>query len=194
MGTGFIVGILKLLSKIHIGKFRIIKDYKKSFKSVMKTVNVWQKTTKEYSKSAPVIMTNAICSIIYFISMYSMPYFIYCAFKGWSPDVWLQIITMAIMVDLASAFNPIPMGTGTADISFTAFFASLFTGGTQFWALIIWRILFYYIYILQGLGVIVYDYAIGNKRLEKHKDEWMLPFKERIKYRKEKRKQNNINS
>lgn len=188
VGAGLIVGTLKLLSKFHIGKFRIIKDYKKSFKNVMKTVNVWQKTTKEYSKSWPIIAINVISSAIYFVAVYSMPFFIYCAFKGWNPDMWLEIITMAVMVDLASAFNPIPMGTGTADISFTAFFAAFFTKGTQFWALIIWRILYYYIYILQGVGIVIYDYAIGNRRLEKHKEEWLLPLKERIKYRREHRK------
>ncbi len=188
VGAGLIVGILKLLSKIRIGRFRIIKDYKKSFKNVMKTVNVWQRTTKEYSKSWTVIATNVICSALYFVAVYSMPYFIYCAFKGWQPEMWIEIVTMAIMVDLASAFNPIPMGTGTADISFTAFFAAFFTQGTQFWALIIWRILFYYIYIIQGVGIIIYDYSVGNRRLEKHKEEWMLPFRERLKYRKERRK------
>ena len=97
------------------------------------------------------------------------------------------------MVDLASAFNPIPMGTGTADISFTAFFAAFFTSGAQFWALIIWRILFYYVYVLQGIGIVVYDYAVGNHRLEKNKEFWKLTLKERKRWRKEHKQANQSN-
>lgn len=182
-GAGFVVGILKLLSKIKIGKFRIIKDYKKSFLKVMRTVNVWQKTTKKYSKSPGVIIACVLSSIAYFFIIYSIPFFIYCAFEGWDFSMWMRIATMAMMVDLASAFNPIPMGTGTADLSFTALFAAIFSStGAQIWALIIWRILTYYIYILQGFCVLTYDYVIGNKRLEKYKEVWMMPLKERIKY------------
>lgn len=187
VGTGLVVGILKLLSKIKIGRFRVIKDYKKSFKSVMSTVDSWQKTTREYNKSLFVTIVCVLASFIYFMCIYSIPYFIYCAFEGWNPDMWLYMISMAVMVDLASSFNPIPMGTGTADISFAVFFGSLFTGGTQFWALIIWRVLFYYIYFLQGLSIIIYDYAIGNRRLEKNKEFWLLPWRERRAYKRERK-------
>ncbi|NCB48115.1 MAG: flippase-like domain-containing protein [Clostridia bacterium] len=183
-GAGIVVGSLKLLSKIKIGKFKIIKDYNKSFKNVINTVNIWHKTTKKYSKSFGIIIINIFVSIIYFLSTYSMPFFIYCAFAGWHPEMWMKIISIAIMVDLSSAFNPIPMGTGTADLSFTAFFAVLFVNsglgaGPQVWALIIWRFLFYYIHILNGFLVLTYDYFIGNKRLEKNKEIWLHNHKER---------------
>ena len=194
-GAGFVVGILKLLSKIKIGKFKLVKDYKKSFQNVMRTVNTWQKTTKQYSKSAWVIFVNVICSIIYFFLNYSMLFFIYCAFEGWHPEMWLQIVSMGVLIDLASAFNPIPMGTGTAELSFTALFAVLISStGAQVWALIIWRVLYYYIYILQGFLLLSYDYAIGNRRLEKYKDFWLHPIRERIRIRKEERLKKNSKS
>ncbi len=183
-GAGIVVGSLKILSKIKIGKFRLIKDYNKSFKNVINTVNVWHRTTKKFSKSFGVIFINIFFSIVYFLSTYSMPFFIYCAFAGWHPEMWMKIIAIALMVDLSSAFNPIPMGTGTADLSFTALFAGLFIvaglgPGPQVWALIIWRFLFYYIHILNGFLLLTYDYLIGNKRLEKNKEIWLHNHKER---------------
>jgi len=186
-GSNFIAGILKFLNKIRIGKFKIIKDYKGAFVKSMRTVNTWQETTKKYSKSFWVILVNILASILYFLSWYSMPYFVYCAFAGWNPDVWLQILTVAVMVDLTSAFNPIPMGVGTADLSFTVLYGLFFAGipGAQIWALIIWRILAYYIYILQGLGVLTYDYFIGDRRLKKYKEYWMKPYRERFKIKME---------
>lgn len=186
VGASVVVGILKLLSKIKIGKFRIIKDYKKSFVKVMKTVNVWQSTTKKYVKSFWVILINVVMSVLFFMVSYSLPFFIFCAFEGWHPELYFTIISMAVMIDLTCAFNPIPMGTGTADLSFAVLYGSLFTvSGASIWALLIWRFLNYYIYILQGLVIVNYDYFVGNKRLEKHKEYWMLPLRERAKYRKQ---------
>jgi len=194
-GAGIVVGSLKILSKIKIGKFRIIKDYNKSFKNVINTVNIWHKTTKKYSKSFGVIFINIFFSIIYFLTTYSMPFFIYCAFAGWHPEMWIKIMAIALMVDLSSAFNPIPMGTGTADLSFTALFAGLFAqaslgAGAQVWALIIWRFLFYYIHILNGFLLLTYDYLIGNKRLEKNKEIWLHNHKERKRIKMEQKMMN----
>jgi len=187
-----VAGVLKLISKIHFGKFRLIKDYKKTFVKVMRTVNVWQSTTRKYSKSFWVVFVNIVASVVFFFVNYSMPFFIYCAFEGWQPDMWSTIITFAVMVDLTSAFNPIPMGTGTADLSFTVLYGSLFSvPGASIWALIIWRILCNYIYIIQGLVIVNYDYFIGNKRLEKNKELWMLPLKERRKLKAKLLKENN---
>ena len=182
-GAGFIIGIVRFLDKIKIGKFKLIKDYKKVFVTAMKTVNSWQSTMRKYSKSFWVIFINVVCSVIYFLSWYSMPFLIYCAFNGWDPSMWTTIITMAVMVDLSSAFNPIPMGVGTADLSFTVLYGSLFATGAQVWALIIWRILAFYIYIIQGLGLLTYDYAIGDKRIAKYKEYWMMRYRERLKLR-----------
>lgn len=180
-GTAFIASILKFVNKIKIGKFKIIKDYKQAFVKVMKTVNSWQTTTRAYSKSFWVIFVNVVASVFFFLATYTMPFFIYCAFNGWDPSVWPTIVTIAVMVDLGSAFNPIPMGVGTADLSFTVLFGSLFATGAQVWALIIWRILAYYVYLLQGFGILTYDYIIGDKRLAKYKEFWQLPFRERVK-------------
>lgn len=184
IGASFVVGILKLLSKIRIGKFRIIKDYKKTFRSVMRTVNIWQTTTKQYSRSPWVLFVSLAGSLLFYAISYSMPFFLYSAFAGWHPEMWVEIVTIAVMIDMSSAFNPIPMGTGTADLSFTTFFSSLFIAaslgtGVQVWALLIWRFFTYYIFILQGLFILVYDIAIGDKRLEKNKEYWTIPVRER---------------
>ncbi|MBQ3048131.1 MAG: flippase-like domain-containing protein [Clostridia bacterium] len=186
-GAGFVIGILKLLSKIHFGKFRIIKNYKKTFGKVMRTVNLWQTTTRKYCKSFWVIFVNFVGSILFFLITYSMPFFVYCAFEGWPVDfvqTWSTIISFAVIVDLTSAFNPIPMGAGTADISFAVLYGSLFSiPGASVWALLIWRFFCNYIYILQGLVVVNYDFFIGNKRLEKYKEYWCLPRKKRKEFK-----------
>ena len=126
---------------------------------------------------------------------FSMLFFIYCAFEGWHPEMWLDIISMGILIDLASLFNPLPMGTGTAELSFTALVAVLFSSsGAVVWALLIWRFLTNYIYLLQGFFLLSYDYAIGNRRLEKNKEFWLHPISERIRIKREKKQKNKSSS
>ena len=160
---------------------KLIKDYKATFRKVMLGVRNWQSTIKSYNKSYFIVPTNTILSILYMLAMYSIPFFVYCAFEGWQPQMWSHILTLAVMVDLAACFIPLPGGTGVAELSFVALFSSLFSTGNVFWALIVWRVASYYIYIIQGLLLILYDAIIGNRRLVKHKEKWMKP-KVKIKF------------
>ena len=69
---------------------------------------------------------------------------------------------------------PIPGGSGVAEISFSALFSVLFEDGTLFWGMLFWRIMNYFVYLFQGLVVLVYDFAYGNKKnkisLKKYKE------------------------
>lgn len=176
IGGGLVIIFLKLGYKM-----KLIKDYKATFRKVMLGVRNWQSTIKSYNKSYFIVPTNTILSILYMLAMYSIPFFVYCAFEGWQPQMWSHILTLAVMVDLAACFIPLPGGTGVAELSFVALFSSLFSTGNVFWALIVWRVASYYIYIIQGLLLILYDAIIGNRRLVKHKEKWMKP-KVKIKF------------
>ncbi len=167
VGVGIVVFFVKLYCKI----FK--KDYNKIFRKVMKGVTSWQHIMRRYRKSPFIWIFNILASLLFFLIQYSIPFFIYCAFEGFDLSLWPRIVTMSIMVDLSTSFNPLPGGTGVAELSFDAFFRSLFAGSTL-WAMLIWRVLTSYIYLLQGIGVLVYDYSYGNRRLLKNKDKWIL--------------------
>ncbi len=170
IGTGLVVISLKLLKKLHI-----IKNYPKAFRSVMRGVGNWHNTMRAYRKSPITVICNVIIGIGGLIALYSGPYFIYCAFEGWHPEMWIRIMTLAVIVELAASFMPLPGGTGMAELSFVALFGKLFMSSNVFWALIIWRCYSYYIYVAQGLGILVYDFAFGKRRLAKYKDKWNKP-------------------
>lgn len=169
MGAGLVIGILKLLHKM-----KIVKNYNATFRKVMKTVNEWQGTMKVYKKSVFTWFFCMALSACYFLAIYSIPYFVYCAFKGPNPDLWLTMLTMGVMIDLASTYNPLPIGAGTSELSFSAMFASFF-GSSVFWPLFIWKFITYYLYMVLGFVVITYDFSIGNRRLEKYKEKWLNP-------------------
>lgn len=166
IGHKLVVGCLKLGHKM-----RIVKDYDKQYNKLIKTVEGYQRTMKFYAKSPKVMISMILLSVVSLIVQYSIPFLVYCTFVGFELSVWLQTVVVALFVDLAASFIPIPGGSGVSELSFTAMFTALF-GAETFWALLLWRLVTYYSQILLGLGVTIYDYAIGNKKNERLMQRW----------------------
>lgn len=137
-------------------KLKIVKKPGQFYIKIMRPFLSCNKSMKEFFSSPKATFGGIGLSILYYSFHYTIPFMIYCAFNGFSFEIWLPMISMCILIDLAIAASPIPGGTGVAEISFTALFSMMFTGGMTFWALIIWRIFTYYAYILQGALLMVF--------------------------------------
>ena len=153
-----ILSVLKLLQKC-----RIIKDYNVSFKKIMRFVLEYQRSIKYYASSFWTLMITLLCSLAIYICKALIAFFIFCAFNGMYTSVFIEIFTKVILCDLVSKIVPLPGGSGASELSFTAMFIGLFDNGSIFWALLIWRILDYFAYLIQGGLILIYDFFIGNK-------------------------------
>ncbi len=177
------IGILKLLHKM-----KIVKDYRKSFVKVMRTVREYIVTMRQFIKNGWVSLGMLISRGLTFLFSYSIPFFVYAVFMPLEAGTWfniyVQLFTIAVVTDLACSFMPLPGGTGMAEISFAVLFSSFFVvGGSEAlvpWALLLWRILTYYGILLQGILIMFYDYLIGNRKVK--------PLLERFKREDENRK------
>lgn len=177
---------LKLLCKI-----RIIKSYEKVYDKVMDTVNGFQSTMKTYTKSIWAFIGLVLSNMLQLIIQFSIPFFIYLMLGGEATmSAYMTIWVYAILCDLASGFVPLPGGTGMAEVAFTMALTPIFPEGTVFWGLLIWRFMNYYIYLLQGLFVLIYDKAVGNKKYEWQKRKWELEA-ESLKFKQEQLKKFN---
>ena len=95
-------------------------------------------------------------------------------FGGTNYGLWLNILVFSVIIELGSSIIPIPGGSGMNEISFTVIFGSIFPEGTVFWGLLVWRFMTYYLYILQGITIVVYDYVHGNKKFKWLQRKWEL--------------------
>lgn len=170
VGDKLVSGTLKLLCKM-----KILKNYDKHYAKIQKTVNDYQTTMKKYTKDKGTFFSVALVSLLNLFFIYSLPFLIHASFYGFHFELFWKIFTYCVMVDLAASFFPLPGGTGASELSFSVLFADLFgVGGNLFWAMLIWRFFTYYIYIIQGLFVMVYDTTRGNKKFEWTKKKWSL--------------------
>lgn len=180
VGPKIVIWTLRLLAKMHI-----VKNYQKTFRKVMRFVVNYQKTFKFLLKSPVVLLSELIFAASDIILTSLIPYFVCLSFvdkalldvKGLT---MLKCFIQSIVLSLSTGFIPTPGASGGAEAFFVAIFSSVL-GNEVFWPTLIWRIMTYYIYLLQGLVVLVYDFVIGNKKAEKLKKQGAKIYAEDIK-------------
>lgn len=179
VASRLIIGFIKFLSKI-----KLVKNYEKTSRVVYRSLSEYQKSIRFYLKDFWTSLLAFISSAGVVLLKALIPYLIYVMLSD-NIEVGFSIIFCKFIVcELATMYVPLPGGSGVAEISFTALFASLFSDGLLFWAMLIYRIASYYIYILQGFIVILYDIIIGDKRDKKYKETKLVELKMKANYRK----------
>ena len=158
-----VFGGIKLLTKM-----RIIKNYNHAVFKSMRFIRQYQKAFKQIIKKPWAVLAQVIICALEVLTTAFVAYFIYLAFNF--PDIGISpvsIVAMSILCTFATSYIPIPGGSGMAEVSFAAMFSKLFTDGTTFWALILWRIFTYYLFIIIGFVYTLIDSFIQRKEIEK---------------------------
>lgn len=180
VASRLIIGFIKFLSKM-----KLVKNYEKTSRVVYRSLSEYQKSIRFYLKDFWTSLLAFISSAGVVLLKALIPYLIYVMLSD-NIEVGFSIIFCKFIVcELATMYVPLPGGSGVAEISFTALFASLFSDGLLFWAMLIYRIASYYLYILQGFIVILYDIIIGDKRDRKYKETKLVELKMKANYRKQ---------
>ena len=159
-GKKLVVKILKLLHKM-----KIVKNYDKQYERITKYISDFQDVMKQYAKSPKDIIVMFFLSTLKYIVNYSMPFFIVKLFLPSLSVSYIDLFVMTMLVDISSSFFPLPGGTGLNEISFTTAFGTFISqGNILVLVLLVWRFFSYYAYLLQGVCIISYDIAYGNRK------------------------------
>lgn len=168
IGYSITLAILKLLKKLHI-----IKDAEKTFKKVLTFVEEYQICIRKFVSSWKVIIVQLALGITATLLQMSIAYFVYLAFCPSVIVSWMSVFAMGVLCDFAVMLIPTPGYSGAAEISFTVLFATLFEflPGSLPWAMLLWRFFTYYIHIILGLVVTIFDSLSGSrhKKMERGK-------------------------
>ena len=164
VGNKLVVMCLNLLYKL-----KIVKDKKKVYFKIMRPALSFQHKMQTFFRSKKFATFSLIMSLIIYLIQSSIPACIYFIFEPFSFKLLWQLLSIAVIIQLSFGVMPMPGGSGVAEFSFYAVFKLLIQDTFVFWALIIWRVLTYYIYLAIGLGVVVYNYAYGNRKLKKRR-------------------------
>lgn len=151
---------VKLGAKLHL--------FKKPNHTIMKAVkalNNYSVSLKAITNSKGLLALLLLLSVIFQAAIACMPFFAVHTFGG---DIgFFQSACMCIYIYAAITIIPTPGNSGAAEGSFYIIFSSLGTSGV-FWAMLLWRFLCYYSFII--IGLLVYAFKALRKILPKKKE------------------------
>ena len=159
-GRKIVVRVLKLLQKM-----KIVKDYEKQYKKTTAYIEDYQNIMIKYMKSIKDFLYMFITISLRTILVYTIPFLLYCALVEVNFAYYGVFFIMGVLIDLAASFIPLPGGSGMSEISFSAMFALYFPGKVV-WALLLYRFFTYYVYLLMGVGISIYDFAYGKRKYQ----------------------------
>ena len=144
--------IAKMAMKLHL-----VKDAKAYEEKLTASIVEYADCISYFLKKSKMsILISFICSVIFYLAVYSLPYAIVklCGAEG---DSWGKMLTYCIICYATVALLPTPGGSGGAEVSFRSIFAKFIAadGGMVLWGILTWRLLSYYSFIALGLIVII---------------------------------------
>lgn len=149
-----------------LARLRIVKNREEALSKVEDEIKEYARSIKMILKSRGLFARAIIISLAYNCLIASIPFFVLTAFGG-DVGFWSCFAT-TVAVMSAVYFIPTPGNSGAAEGTFFVVFSALSTGYI-FWAMLVWRLFSYYIYIIMGL--IIYlrmHFEKKSGRIEKH--------------------------
>ncbi|MFA6867232.1 MAG: lysylphosphatidylglycerol synthase transmembrane domain-containing protein [Clostridia bacterium] len=150
IGLNIAKNILKFLHKI-----KIVKNYDKTLEKVNKDVASFLEGIGYLSANKTIFIVIGFFALVELFGINGVPFFV---IRGLQIDAsYWHILVLCLFVNYAASFSPTPGGAGIAELSFYAIFASYLTDGYIFWAVIIWRLAVFYVPVILGFLLVVYD-------------------------------------
>ena len=152
---------------IYLGsKFKLIKNPKETTYKTIKNLYHNAQCLKAIAKSPLVFISTMILSAGEQIVNASLAFF---ALKTFGYNIleipitteWIQVVQITLILSAAVSFIPTPGNSGAADLSFYLLFEASLFAGMAFPAMLLWRGLSFYSFILVG-----FIFATIKKRLD----------------------------
>jgi len=148
---GLVYKIIDMLSRI-----KLIKNSENTKKKLKSHVEDFHHGMKLMQDNLKGMLLMGFMTGIQLICFFSITFFIYMAL-GLKGESWPNIIFVQALLYLAVSFIPTPGAMGASETGFMAFFRLFFPSNLIFVAMLLWRIISYYLNILSGILVILFD-------------------------------------
>jgi uncharacterized protein (TIRG00374 family) len=158
-------------------KMKLVKNPNLTTYKTLKTVIGNSKCIKQVGKNPLMFLLIFAISIIEVLSLCSIAYFVLRFFGFDNPlaknvHEWSQIIVVCMVLYSAVSFIPTPGNSGAADVSFYSLFkvGLVSVAGLSFPAMLTWRLLSYYSFIIIGI-----TFTTFKRRADRKKEQLGIP-------------------
>ena len=132
--------------------------------NAVRSLNNYSVNIKSITTNKGLLIKLLLLSVLFQTAMCSMPFFAVRMFGG--SINFFDALLMCVFIQAAVSLIPTPGNSGAAEGSFYMVFSSLGTAGT-FWAMLVWRLLCYYSFVL--IGVLIYAYNAIRRLVDRRR-------------------------
>ena len=147
---------IKLGAKMHL-----VKNQEATSTKVVGYLTEYRDSLLVMAKKPALLPLLLLFSILYQLGICSLPFFVIRTFSGGVS--FITALSLCIFVYASVTYIPTPGNSGAAEGSFYLIFSSL-GANSLFWAMLIWRVLCYYSFIIIGIGIYGFNAWTGRKR------------------------------
>lgn len=134
-----------------LGKVKLIKDPEKKKAEMDEQIDGFRAAFREMPKHLPEVAASVVLTVVQLLSFMIIPYLI-CRSFGPAPTDVLTMTAAQSFVMTVSSFIPIPGAEGGAEGSFLFFFGGFFAAERIGLALVIWRVITFWLMVIVGGG------------------------------------------
>ena len=162
--TKMVAGIIRFGHKI-----RLVRNPERLIRKAIGVISRNTECLKSIGKHKLMFVLAILCAVVSQLALVSIAYFTLRTFGYDNPNVggmgeWLEMIQIVIILYASVSFIPTPGNAGASEVSFFFIFRDNLQGGLGFTAMLIWRILCFYLYIILGGLVTLISSRLESRR------------------------------
>ncbi len=138
--------IIKFIFNL-LEKLRIIKDSESKISDISTQLDYFHISNKNLYKNPSLVLETYVFTVVQITCIFVVPYCIYRAFNFRGAHA-LDMIAAQSFVSMVSSFMPLPGGSGAAEGGFLIFFGLFFSEQTIKAAVLLWRVITYFLTIV----------------------------------------------
>ena len=144
-------------------RMRLVKDPEVATLRVNTALDSYHASVLRLSRHPRQILIQLGLSALSVLGLMSVILFVYRAF-GESGTPWYQLLTISFLLFLSASYTPLPGASGAQEGGFLLYYRGLFTQGTAGLALLVWRFMTYYLFLIIGAAATILTHLRGSAK------------------------------
>ena len=144
-------------------RLHLVKDPQVASLRVNTTLDSYHASVLRLSRHPRQILIQLGLSALSVLGLMSVILFVYCAF-GESGTPWHHLLTISFLLFLSASYTPLPGASGAQEGGFLLYYRGLFTQGTAGLALLVWRFMTYYLFLIIGAATTILTHLRGSAK------------------------------
>ena len=154
---------------IYLGKrLHLIRNEDAAIASTTNVLDTYHTALLNLTRRPGQILLQVLCSCLSLLGLIGSTYFVYRAF-GLSGTPWYQLLTISFLLFVSASYTPLPGASGAQEGGFLLFYEGIFPPDRIGLALLVWRFFTYYLFLIVGVVMIVWERVLVSIEARKRK-------------------------